>query len=73
MINFHSLVGIERARHEDWSVACGLFTWATHELRKTETAIAKSPNNKKLRYAAADTTDAILEKLEEWEPTHSPN
>lgn len=71
--DFHSLTGIERARHEDWSVAIGLFTWATHEYRKMIVRFALSPNNKKLEFAADDIAAARLEKLSEWEPTHRKN
>jgi hypothetical protein len=71
--NFPSLAGTERARLEDWNWATALFTWAVGELRKTETAITARPLNRRLRAAAADTADAITEKLEEWQPPHRAN
>ena len=71
--NFPSLVGIERARLQDWNWACATFTWAALELRITEALVAAQPQNERFRKSAADTIDAIREKLEEWEPPHRAN
>jgi hypothetical protein len=68
--NFPSLAGIERARLEDWNWACATFTWATGKLRRIE---ADAAANRRLWKAAADTTDAITEKLLEREPPHRAN
>jgi hypothetical protein len=71
--DFPSLTGMERARHEDWNVACWLYGWAIHKLRKAEADIVRSPNNKRLRYAVDDIASAVSEKLDEWQPTHRAN
>jgi hypothetical protein len=71
--SFPSLAGIERALAEDWHWACGVFTWAMSELRITERAAAAQPLNRRLRKAASDTSDAITQQLEKWEPPHRAN
>jgi hypothetical protein len=71
--NFPLLAGIERAQAEDQAWATAMFGWATGKLRRIEAAVAKRPLNERLWKAADDTTDAISEKLLEWEPPHRAN
>ncbi len=73
MNNFPSLVGIQRARIEDFNWATATFTWAFGELRRLENLVTARPNDCPLRDEVADTADAILEQLENWDPSNGPH
>jgi len=60
-----SLTGTERARLEDHNWATATFTWANSELARLITQRKWSE--------AADTENAIIEQLENWEPRNGPN
>jgi hypothetical protein len=58
-MNMPSLVGMERARIEDFNWATATFSWAIKELRVTQTMVASDPDNQKLRIALINHEEAI--------------
>jgi len=69
-----SLTGTERAMAQDFSWAIATFTWAISKYRTQQKLAATRPNvGGRQQAALAEIADAILEQLENWDPSHRAN